>query len=124
MHMEEIGIDTQLVEEIRKGNKYIEGRLGKPRFLKIKEGDILSVREDLWLHGKIVHSIHHAVGIKVTEVLYFETFIEMLNAVDHKGVIPAAKTVDAALEKYREFYSEKDEEEFGVVAFYFEVILN
>jgi len=120
--MEEIGIDAQLVEEIRKGNKYIEARLGKPRFLKIHEDDIIAIREDLYIDDEIVDAIPDALRIKITEVLYFETFLEMLNAVDHKGLVPSAKTVEDALETYRKFYTEADEDEYGVVAFYFEVV--
>jgi len=120
--MEEIGIDAQLVEEIRKGNKYIEASLGTPRLLKIHEDDIVSIREDLYLDGEIVDSIPDALRVKVTEILYFETLLEMLNAVDHKGLVPSAKTVDEALVKYREMFTEADEDEYGVVAFYFEVV--
>lgn len=53
----EIGIETTLVEEIKKGNKCIEGRLGKPKFLKLKVGDTLSVHENLWYEGEIIASI-------------------------------------------------------------------
>lgn len=119
--MQEIGIDSTLVEEIRNGNKYIEARLGKPRFLKIAEGDVLSVREDLWLNGKIIDSFSDSLRIKITQVIHFETFSEMLNAVNYEAAVPSAKNTKQALEKYREFYSSEDEKEFGVVAFFFEV---
>ena len=121
--MEEIGIDSELAKEIQNGNKYIEGRLGKPRFLKIKEGDTASVRSDLWQAGKIIDSSPYAIGIKITQVLYFETFEEMMNAVDHKGAVPSAKTPAEAVAAYRKFYTAEDEKEYGVVAFYFEPIL-
>ena len=117
--MQEIGIDSTLVEEIKSGNKYIEARLGKPRFLKIAEGDILSVREDLWLNGKIIDSFSNSLRIKVTQVLYFETFNEMVNTVDYKAAVPSAKSAKQALKKYKEFYSSKDEVELGVVALFF-----
>lgn len=120
--MQEIGIDSTLVNEIRSGNKYIEARLGKPRFLKIAEDDILSVREDLWLNGKIIDSLSDSLRIKITQVLYFETFSEMLNAVNYKAAVPSAKNTKQALEKYQEFYSSEDEKEFGVVAFFFEIV--
>lgn len=120
--MQEIGIDSTLVEEIKNGNKYIEARLGKPRFLKIAEGDILSIREDLWLNGKIIDSFSDSIKIRVTQVLYFETFNEMLNAVDYKAAVPGAKSIKQALEKYEEFYSSEDEARFGVVALFFELL--
>ena len=121
--MEEIGIDSTLVEEIRKGNKYIEGVLGTSQFLKLQEGDTVSVRSDLWQNGKIIDSSPYAIGIKITQILYFESFSEMMNAVDHKGAVPSAKTAEEAVKVYGQFYNAEDEKEFGVVALFFEPIL-
>jgi len=118
--MEEIGIDSQLAEEIRKQNKYVEARLGKPRFLKIKEGDIISVREDLYLDGNIIDSFTDSLRIKITQILYFESFDEMFNSIDFKAAVPTAKNVTQAKDKYREFYSKEDEAEYGIVAMFFE----
>lgn len=119
--MEEIGIDSQLVEDIRKQNKYIEARLGKPRFLKIKEGDIISIREDLYLNGNIIDSFTDSLRIKITQILYFESFDEMFNSIDFKTAVPTVKNVTQAKNKYREFYSAEDEAEYGVVAMYFDL---
>ncbi|MDB5160005.1 MAG: hypothetical protein JWO99_268 [Candidatus Saccharibacteria bacterium] len=120
--MEEIGIESTLVEAIRNGDKTIEARLGKPRFLRIQEDDMLSIREDFWYEGKILESLSHAVQVKVTQVLYFESFKEMLNAIDFQAAIPNAKTADEALKTYRQYYGPEDEREFGVVAFTFELV--
>ena len=119
--MEEIGIESTLVEAIRSGDKTIETRLGKPRFLRIKEGDIVSIREDFWYEDKILESLAHAAQIKITQILYFETFKEMLSAVDFQAVIPTAQTEDDALKAFKQFYTPEDEREFGVVAFSFEL---
>jgi len=119
--MQEMGIESTLVEAINSGEKTIEARLGKPKFLKIHEDDIISVREDLWLGDEVINSFPDAVRIKITQVLYFESFEDMLNAVDHQAAVPSAKTVADALKTYRKYYSEADEAEYGVVAFYFEV---
>jgi len=119
--MQEIGIESTLVEDIRNHNKYVEVRLGKPRFLKIREGDILSIREDLYFEGKIIDSFNDSLRIKVMQVLYFETFNEMLDSIDYKATVPSAKSKSQALSKYREFYSVEDEKEYGVVAMFFEI---
>jgi len=119
--MQEIGIESKLVEDIRNHKKNIEVRLGKPRFLKIKEGDILSIREDLYLDGKIIDSFNDSIRIKVTQILYFETFSEMLDSIDYKATVPSAKSKKQALDKYREFYSAEDEAEYGVIAMFFEI---
>ncbi|MBC7459163.1 hypothetical protein H7200_00395 [Candidatus Saccharibacteria bacterium] len=119
--MEEIGIESTLVESIKKGDKYIEVCLGKSRFLKIQEGDTLSVREDLWLNGGIIDSFPDSLRITITQILYFESFQEMLQTVDHRGVVPAAKSIDDAVKLCKSFYTDEDEREYGVVALYFDV---
>lgn len=119
--MEEIGIESTLVESIKKGDKYIEARLGKPRFLKIQEGDVISVREDLWLNGKIIDSFPDSLRITITQILYFESFQEMLQTVDHQVVLPSAKTIDDVVTLCKSFYTDEEEREYGVVALYFDV---
>jgi ASC-1-like (ASCH) protein len=120
--MHELGIESSLVEYIRIGEKTVEGRLGKPRFLNVKEGDTISIREDIWKDGKIIGSHDDALSVNVTQVLYFESFKEMLEAVNYEAAVPTAKNLEEAVSKYAEFYTEKDEEEYGVVALFFEVI--
>jgi len=119
--MQEIGIESTLVEDIRNHKKNIEVRLGKPRFLKIREGDVLSIREDLYLDGKIIDSFNDSLQIKVTRLLYFETLNETLNSIDYRAAVPSAKSKKQALDKYREFYSAEDEAEYGVVAMFFKI---
>ena len=120
--MEEIGIESTLVEAIRDGDKTIEGRLGKPRFLRIKEDDVLSIREDFWYEDEVLESLSHAVEIKVTQILYFESFKEMFEAVDFQAAVPTAMTVEDAIKLYRQFYSVEEEREYGVVALTFELV--
>jgi len=120
--MEEIGIESTAVESIKNGDKTIGIRLGKPRFLRIKEDDIVSVREDFWYEGKILESLPHALEIKITEILYFESFEEAFTAIDFQAAVPSAQTIEGAVAKYREFYTKEDETEFGVVAFSFELV--
>ena len=119
--MHEIGIESSLVESIRNGQKTVEGRLGKSRFLQINAGDTLNIREDIWRDGRVIGAHDDTLQLKVTQVLYFESFREMLEAVDYKAAVPAAKTLQDAINKYSEFYSVKDEEEYGVVAIFFEL---
>lgn len=121
--MQEIGIESTMVEAIRRGLKTIEGRLGKPRFLKMAEGDILSIREDVWEQGEITGSYPGAIEIRITQILYFETFKEMFEAVNYEAAVPTAKSVSQAVAAYREFYSKEDEGKYGVVALFFEPII-
>lgn len=116
-----IGIESSVLDDVRSGRKTIEGRLGKPKFLKIKKGDVISLREDVWKDGQIAGSRTSDISIKVTQLLYFESFSEMLETVNYKAVLPAALNLEDGIEIYRQFYSVKEEEEYGVVAFLFEL---
>lgn len=119
--MFEIGVESQLLKAILNGNKTIEGRLGKPKYLKIRVGDILSFREDVYKDGKLTKSISTATTATVTQLLYFESFEEMLNSIDFQATVPEASTINEALLRYKKYYSEEDEEEYGVVAISFQL---
>lgn len=120
--MYEIGIESSVLEDIRTRRKTIEGRLGKPKFLKVNAGDVLRLREDVWEGGAISRSLPSAISIKITQVLYFESFSEMFEALNYKAVVPAALNIEDAIEIYRQFYSLEDEQEYGVVAMMFEML--
>ena len=120
--MDEIGIESTLVEAIKNGDKTIEVRLAKPRFLLIKEDDVLSVREDFYYEGDVLESLPHAIKIKITQILYFETFQETFEAIDFQAVLPNAKTIDEAVKIHKDLYGAEDEREFGVAAFAFEFV--
>lgn len=117
-----IGIESSLVEAIRSGHKTIEGRLGKPRFLAVKEGDLIQIREDIWRDSQIIGSHSDAVTVKVTQTLFFESFKEMLSAINYEAAIPTAKNLSEAVATYAQFYTTQDEQEYGVVAIFFELI--
>lgn len=120
--MHEIGIESSLLNQILAGNKTIEGRLGKPRILKIRVGDTISLREDIWENGKITRSIPNKAAVKVTQLLYFESFDEMFSLLDYHKAVPLAASRQEVLSLYRNFYSREDEEEYGVVAITFTCI--
>lgn len=120
--MIEIGIESTLVEAIKIGDKTIEIQLGKPRFLRVQEDDILSIREDFYYEGVVLESLSHALEVKVVQILYFETLKELFETVSYELALPSAHSVDEAIKKYREFYSLEDERAFGVIAFTIEPI--
>ena len=119
--MEEIGIESALLRDVLAGKKTIEARLGTPRFLKIKVGDRVSLREDTYEHGELKSSKANAAAITITQKLYFESFAEMLETIDYTAVVPEATTPNDALDVYEQHYSAEDEAEHGVVAFVFEL---
>lgn len=80
------------------------------------------VREDIWKDGEVIGLHDDVLQLVVTQVLYFESFREMLEAVDYTAAVPTAATLQDASNKYAEFYSSKAEEEYGVVALFFKVV--
>ena len=119
--MHEIGLESSILKSVLDGLKTIELRLGKPNDLKIKAGDTINIREDTWNDGVRTKGTGYVAQIRITQVLYFESFEEALNAVDHIAAIPSAKEPGDAIAEYRKFYSAEDEEEYGVIAFMFEL---
>lgn len=117
--MQEIGIESSLLSEILAGKKTIELRLGKPKFIKLRVGDKLSLREDVWANGEIIESTPDQAVVTITQLLYFEYLDEALSFIDFQAAIPTATSKAEALATYRRFYSTDDEEEFGVVAITF-----
>jgi ASC-1-like (ASCH) protein len=121
--MNEIDIESTMVEAIRNGDKTIEVRLAKPRFLLIQEDDILSIREDFYYEGDVLESLSNALKVKVIQILYFESFRELFDAIHFEAVLPSAKTDREAIATFRKLYSAEDEAAFGVAAFTIEPIL-
>lgn len=120
--MREIGIESSVLKDILDEKKTIEGRLGKDKFLKLKVGDLLFLREDIWQDGIIRESLPEQGTVRINQIFYFTSFKEMLESLDFEAIIPSAKTIEEALSVYRKFYTSKDEEEYGVLAFSFELV--
>lgn len=119
--MQEIGIESTVLKSIVQGGKTVEARLGKPRFLKVRPGDKLKVREDTWEKGELTTSLPSSIVLVVRDILYFDSFRELFDGIEYTSLIPSAKTQAEAMARYREFYSDKDEEKYGVVALFFQV---
>ncbi len=120
--MQEIGIETSVLKDITDKKKTIEGRLGKDKFIRLKVGDTLTLREDIWEGGVIKASLPNRGTIHITQIFYFTSFQEMFDSLDYHAIIPSADSIAEALVVYRKFYTTEDEKEFGVVAFSFELM--
>lgn len=117
--MIELGVQSEILADIRAGKKTVEGRLAKGKFLDIKPGDIISLREDIYEHDVLVSSIKGQLEIRVESIERFDSFAAMLEAVNYKVAIPSADSFDEAEAVYRRYYSPKDESIFGVIAIRF-----
>ena len=87
---------------ILSGEKTVEGRLNKGKFLEIQVGDILKV--------------NGSTEFVITSKNIYKSFKEMIETEGVKNVIPDAVDSDEAVSVYRQFYSVEDELKYGVVA--------
>lgn len=97
---------------VREGKKTVEGRLVKGKYAEIKTGDSINIHtndeaDNFWVN---------VVGVRK-----YQTFRELLEQEGAKKVLPNAKDVEDGVSIYREFYSEADEQKYGVVAIEVEV---
>jgi ASC-1-like (ASCH) protein len=116
-----MGLSAELLEQVLAGRKTIEARLRSGKFLVMRSGDTISFREDVWQNDRIVKSTPNKATVVITESLYFDTFADMLEAIDYRQAMPAAKSQAEALQTYRRFYTATQEREHGVVALRFEL---
>ncbi len=120
--MQEMGIESNLLKQILAGEKTIELRLGRGKFLKFRTGDQISLREDIYKDGELVSSKPDQAVVLIKQLLYFESFDEVFSAIDFRKALPEAYSAIDAIDICRKFYSEEEEEENGVVAIIFTLV--
>lgn len=118
--MHELGVTPFGLQMILSGEKTIEICLGKPEFLKLRVGDIISLREDAKQNGQL-HSSKDKTRVKITQLLYFETLEEALRSINYSAVIPTTEDPGEVLAVYRQLYTKQDEEEHGIIAVTFKL---
>lgn len=90
---------------IAKGIKQIEGRLKKGSFENIKKNDII-----IWKNG------NKKIKTKIISIHNHKLFENMLKQHSLKKTLPNIKTINDGVNIYRQFYTKKDEEKYGVIA--------
>lgn len=120
--MEEIGIQSDSLVAILAEKKTIEGRLAKPRFMALRVGDKLSIREDVYRGGEIVHSRPSAAIVVITKIDRFDSFRAMLAQLGFEHFRPYDDTLDHAVETYARYYSREDEQTYGVLGISFRLV--
>lgn len=90
---------------IKRGEKTVEGRLNKGSFTEMKVNDVVLWRND-----------NKSVKTKIISIHHHKSFENMLKSHSLKNTLPGIKTIKDGVNVYREFYSKKDEQKYGVLA--------
>jgi ASC-1-like (ASCH) protein/SAM-dependent methyltransferase len=90
---------------IKNGVKTVEARLNKGDFAKMKRGDIV-----------IFENKEESVDTTVTDVVSYGSFHEMLVGETVGATLPGIEMLEDGVDMYRKFYSEEQEQEYGVIA--------
>ena len=96
---------------IKCNEKTAEGRLNKGLFSKLKIGD-----EIIWLHQNLKYKV------RISYINKYKSFKDMLQEETIQQVLPNMSNIDDGVKVYRQFYSQSDEEKFGVVAIGMKII--
>ncbi len=97
-----INVQEPYFSYLMSGQKTIEGRLNKGKFLTIKSGDIVTIND-----------IAEFIVIKKN---VYKTFFDMIKVEGIQNVIPNKKTIEEAENIYYGFYTKEDEAQYGVAA--------
>jgi len=90
---------------IKNGQKKIEGRPNRGIFSKLVSGDII-----VW------HNSDNICRTKIISIRKYNSFKKMIQEEGLNNILPNINNIEAGVNIYRKFYSEKDENKFGVLA--------
>lgn len=96
----ELNVQEPYFSFIKSGKKTVEGRLGKNKYLSLKQGDLIKIND---------------IEAVVVKVVKYSNFKDMLIQEGVENVIPESENLESAVNVYYRFYSKEDEEKFGVV---------
>lgn len=104
-------VQEKYLAAIEAGLKLVEGRLGKEKYLSLRPGDRLRFVSE-------INRIPSKLICEVMGVAYYPSFREMLEKEGLAVVLPGEASVDAGVGIYRQFYSEAEENLYGVAAIF------
>ncbi|OGH71761.1 MAG: hypothetical protein A2921_02895 [Candidatus Magasanikbacteria bacterium RIFCSPLOWO2_01_FULL_43_20b] len=99
--MIKISVQEPYFSYIMSGEKTVEGRLNKDKFLELEVGDILE--------------INGQANFKIIKKNTYKNFREMIMVEGVNNVLPDKNNIDEAVDVYYRFYSKQDETAYGVV---------
>jgi len=100
--MTALSLQVIYFDAIKNGAKTIEGRLTKPKYTRIKPGDILI--------------LNNALHVRVSKIRRYPSFTKMLVSEGVQHTTPNAHSLEEGTHAYRQLYSEKEELKYGVIA--------
>ena len=109
----EMKLQAVYFDKIKAGQKIYEGRLFDEKRRLISVGD--------WIEFKKEPELTEKFMAKVLALLHFESFEKMAKILPLEKLGFENKTKEQVVETYHQFYSEKEEYEYGVVAIQVEV---
>ena len=104
-------------EEIKKGEKTVEGRLKKGDFAKFEEGDTIT-----WINSS------DKVKTRIIKVVEYDTLYDMIKTERLKNVLPrfGVSTIQEGVDKVYRMppinYKKEKEKKFGVLAIRLELV--
>mgnify|MGYP006076057567 CR=1 FL=1 len=99
--------------KIESGDKRVEGRLKKGRFLQINEGD-----EITWVNRETKAEVKTIVTGHKT----YDTIPDMIKDVGVKKILPGIKTIEEGIDQYNQYYNPEIQKEHKAIAIHFEKI--
>ncbi len=109
-----LGLKPEYFELVKNGIKLFEGRINDEKRRLINVGDFVIIKKD----PERVESFK----VKVVDKLCFKSFKSMAQSIDCRDLGLAGLDADQIEQVYRKFYSEEEENRFGVVALKLEVV--
>jgi len=117
MNTWESGRESNLLDDIIAGRKTIEGRLNKSKFAVYQIGDQIWLRRDYRdKNGILQDGEPHVALVEITDIVNYQSFLEMASAEDFKTIIPYADSPQQTADEYNKYYSNSDQTKFGVLA--------
>ncbi len=94
--------------QLKIGRKTVGGRLDKGNFSAMKAGDTIAVHRE--------PQNNEVIEVEILEVVHYGRFFDMLLIEGVGNVLPNILSVTEGISVYRKFYTEADEDRYGVVA--------
>lgn len=95
------------------GNKTVEGRLAKGKFLEMEKGDYIIFKNDTLVKERKIKK-------KIVKINKYPSFKKYLEKEKLEKCLPTITNIENGVAVYRQFYNEENEKKYGIIAIQFE----